>query len=140
VSESKLGSNFELTQTPALAIDSRLDPRFVARNVPDYLSRWYSDLCEANGGRELVGVRHILMAFGLAAEREKIPKKVFGDLLLEAVTRLDGENARNRLELWIEKNHRMSEFGLYGIWVRMPKENGHAQPETTEVPSGEPSA
>jgi hypothetical protein len=48
------------------------------------------------------------------------------------VTHLDGQNGRNKLLLWIEKNHRLKEFGLYGLWVRMPKENGHAQPQETE--------
>jgi hypothetical protein len=104
--------------------------RLKARGVPRYVGQWYSDFQQANGGQELVGMKHILLALGLAIERERIPKKALGDLILEAVTRLDGENARNRLLSWIEKNHRMSEFGLYGIWVRMP--NGHENPQETE--------
>jgi hypothetical protein len=107
--------------------------RLKARGVPRYVGQWYSDFQQANGGQELVGMKHILLALGLAIERERIPKKALGDLILEAVTRLDGENARNRLLAWIDRNHRMSEFGLYGIWVRMPKENGHdANPQETE--------
>lgn len=108
-----------------------LEVHFRARGVPLYLGRWYSDTVEANGGRELVGTRHLLLAYALATERETISRKALGDLVLEAVLRLDGENARNRLLTWIERNHRMREFGLIGIWFRTPKENGHGKPNPT---------